>query len=86
MTASPQPYQLPGYSVLTEQELRFGAADPKAVDAHPLRGLLRFGPYSRDKLGAIADPIRVAIIAPAGKVELVNGLLQELQQPHHPRE
>tara|TARA_R110000782_G_scaffold268961_1_gene366194 strand:+ start:9999 stop:11429 length:1431 start_codon:yes stop_codon:yes gene_type:complete len=86
MTASPQPFQLPGYSVLHEQELRFGSEDPKAVDAHPLQGLLRFGPYSQDKLAAIADPIRVAIIAPAGQVERVNGLLRELQQSHQPRE
>jgi hypothetical protein len=86
MTASPQPFQLPGYSVLTEQELRFGAADPKAADAHPLQGLLRFGPFSRDKVSAIADPIRVAIIAPAGQLERVNGLLRELQQYHQPRE
>lgn len=86
MTTSPQPFHLPGYAVLQEQELRFGAQDPKAVDAHPLQGLLRFGPYSRDKLAAIADPIRVAIIAPAGQVERVNGLLRELQQAHQPRE
>ena len=86
MTASHHPFQLPGYSVLTEQELRFGAEDPKAVDVHPLRGLLRFGPYSRDKLAAIADPIRVAIIAPAGQVERVNGLLRELQKSHQPQE
>ena len=86
MTTYPHPFQLPGYSVLTEQELRFGAEDPKAVDVHPLQGLLRFGPYSRDKLAAIADPIRVAIIAPAGQVERVNGLLRELQKSHQPKE
>src|SRR5690606_15974646 len=51
-----------------------------------LRGLLRFGPYTKDKLAAIADPIRVAIIAPSGQVERVNGLLRELQQSHQPRE
>ncbi len=86
MTVSRQPYQLPGYSVLNEQELRFGSDDLRAVDAHPLKGLLRFGPYSQDKLAAIADPIRVAIIAPAGQVERVNSLLRELQQSHQPRE
>lgn len=86
MTASYQPYNLPGYTVLSEQELRFGTDEPKAVDIHPLQGLLRFGPYSRDKLAAIADPIRVAIIAPAGQVDRVNGLLRELQQSHQPRE
>lgn len=86
MTVSDQLFQLPGHTVLAEQELRFGSEDLRPVDTHPLRGLLRFGPYSRDKLAAIADPIRVAIIAPAGQVERVNGLLRELQQSHQARE
>lgn len=86
MTASIKPFQLPGHVVQAEQALRFGATDPAAVDVHPLRGLLRFGPYTKDKLAAIADPIRVAIIAPSGQVERVNGLLRELQQSHQPRE
>lgn len=81
-----QPFQLPSYTALPEQELRFGLTDSRAVDVHPLKGLLRFGPYSRDKLAAFADPIRVAIIAPDGQVERVNGLLRELQQSHEPRE
>lgn len=86
MTAATQPFQLPGHTVLAEPELRFGSGNPSAVDAHPLEGLLRFGPYSLDKLAAIADPIRVAVIAPAGQVERVNGLLRELQRSHQPRE
>lgn len=86
MTVSPQPFRLPGYSVLVEQELRFGSMEANAVDVHPLKGLLQFGPYSRDKLAAIADPIRVAIIAPHGQVERVKCLLQELEQAHQPRE
>lgn len=86
MAATLQPFQMPGYTVQPEQPLRFGSADAAAVDVHPLRGLLRFGPYTKDKLAAIADPIRVAIIAPSGQVDRVNGLLRELQQSHQPRE
>ena len=37
--------------------LRF-ETDPKAADPHPLQGLLRFGPFTRNKLAAIVDPIR----------------------------
>lgn len=86
MTASTQAFQLPGYTVQSEQALRFGASNPEAIDVHPLKGLVRFGPYTKDKLAAIADPIRVAIIAPSGQVERVNSLLRELQQSHRPRE
>lgn len=86
MTAAVQPFQLPGYAVLPEQRLRFGSIDPKALEIHPLQGLLRFGPYSKEKLAAIADPIRVAIIAPAGQVQRVDGLLTELQRSHRARE
>ena len=66
--------------------LRFGSTEPHAVDLHPLQGLLRFGPFTRDKLAAIANPIRIAIIAPHGQVERVEHLLRELQQPQSPRE
>lgn len=86
MTMSSQPYQMPSFDVLTEHELRFGADDPRAVSAHPLKGLIQFGPYSRNKLAAIGDPIRIAIIAPARNVERVSNLLRELQQPQSPRE
>ena len=86
MTNESRPYHFPGYTVLREQLLRFGSTDPQAVDLHPLQGLLRFGPYTRDKLAAIVDPIRVAIIAPHGQVNRVHHLLREMQQAQSPRE
>ena len=86
MSTDIKPYTLPGHMVVREQTLRFGSTDPKAVDLHPLQGLLRFGPYTRDKLAAIADPIRVAIIAPSGQIGCVEKLLREMQQPQTPRE
>ncbi len=86
MTTESRPYHLPGHVVLHEQSLRFGSTDPKAVDLHPLKGLLQFGPFTRDKLAAIVDPIRVAIITPNGEVKRVENLLQELQKPQRPRE
>ena len=86
MTVKQKEYQMPGYTVVPEQELRFGSAETNDVEVHPLQGLLRFGPYSRDKIAAIADPIRVGIIAPSGKVRPVENLLQEMQRSHDPRE
>ena len=86
MNPENKPYNLPAHIVLREPVLRFGSTDPKAVDLHPLQGLLRFGPFTRNKLAAIVDPIRVAIIAPAGQVGRVEKLLGEMQQPQSPRE
>ena len=86
MNAESRPHFLPGHVVFGEQMLRFGSTDPHAVDIHPLQGLLRFGPFTRDKLAAIVDPIRIAIIAPHGQATRVELLLRELQQAHSPRE
>lgn len=86
MSASAQPYTLPGYGVYGEPRLRFGGDPEHAIDIHPLRGLLAHGPYSKGKLTALSDPIRVAIVAPQGKVRHVVELLREMQQRHRPRE
>ena len=86
MSATAQPYTLPGYEVYREPRLRFGGDPEHAIDIHPLRGLLAHGPYSKGKLTALSDPIRVAIVAPQGKVRHVVELLREMQQRHRPRE
>jgi len=73
MSADAKPFRLPGHIVMEEPRLRFGSPDARDVDIHPMRGLLRFGPYSRDKLSAVSNPIRIGMIAPAGDVDrLVN--------------
>jgi hypothetical protein len=81
-----KPYALPGHLVLPEPRLRFGGDPRDAVDIHPLRGLIEHGPFSRDKLSAVADPIRVAVIAPQGGIKHIAGLVHELHQSHDPRE
>ena len=81
-----RPYRLPGHVFHPDPKLRFGSRDPRDVDDHPLRGLLRFGPYSRDKLAAVSDPIRLAVVAPAGQAHRVLALVRELEQAHQPRE
>ncbi len=57
--------------MLAEPPLRFGSNDVRDTDIHPLRGLQRFGPFSKGKLVAVSDPIRIAIIAPAGQTERI---------------
>jgi hypothetical protein len=81
-----RPFILPGHTVLPEPRLRFGGDPRYAVDIHPLRGLINHGPFSRDKLSAVSDPIRLAVIAPQGGIKRVAALVSELHQAHQPRE
>lgn len=79
-------FHLPGHVVLPEPALRFGSQDIQAIDIHPLRGLLQYGPYSKNKLSAVSDPIRIAIIAPYNRSGEVLNLLREAEQSHRPVE
>jgi hypothetical protein len=81
-----KPYALPGHLVLPEPRLRFGGDPRDASDVHPLRGLINHGPFSRDKLSAVSDPIRLAVIAPQTGARRIASLVQELHQKHQPRE
>lgn len=83
---STSPSQLSAHSLLPEARLLFHPARLEEVDEHPLRGLVRFGPYSRSLLHSVLDPIRVAIIAPFGGLKAVHRLLNELGQQHAPNE
>jgi hypothetical protein len=71
---------------MNEPRLRFGSPDGRDVDIHPMRGLIRFGPYSKDKLSAVSNPIRIGMIAPSGQVDLLVNQMRELEQAHQPRE
>ena len=86
MSAASKPYRLPGHVVLGEPELRFGSPDARDIDTHPVRGLLRFGPYSRDRISAVSNPIRIAMIAPASDHHRLVNQIRELEQTHRPRE
>jgi hypothetical protein len=86
IAAASRQYVLPGHVVIPEPKLRFGGVSKDAVDIHPLRGLLSYGPFSRDKLAAVSDPIRFAVIAPQGGLKRATNLLNELEGAHQPRE
>ncbi len=61
---------------LREPRLAFHPDRASDRDVHPLRGLLRFGPYSS---GMVPDPIRVATIAPAGDGQRLYRFMKELR-------
>jgi hypothetical protein len=68
---------------LPEPKLAFHPERVPDRDIHPLRGLLRFGPYSS---GFVPDPIRVATISPAGKSERLFAFVRELNATSKPTE
>ena len=68
---------------LPEPRLSFHPDRAEDCDIHPLRGLLRFGPYSA---GLVPDPIRVATIASAGDRQKLYDFMKELNATYEPRE
>jgi hypothetical protein len=68
---------------LSEPKLAFHPERASDHDIHPLRGLLRFGPYSS---GLVPDPIRVATISPAGESDHLFSFVRELNAASKPTE
>ncbi len=68
---------------IPEPELSFHPDRQSDRDIHPLRGLVRFGPYSK---GWVPDPVRVATLTPAGESNKLFSLMRELQGPLKPNE
>lgn len=89
MSNDTSPGRLSPYLGLAEPLLRFASDDTKAVDTHPLRGLVQHGPYTRNALAAHTDAVRVAIIGPEtskpGRKRVFQSV-QANQQPSDRRE
>ena len=77
---------LPAHSWLPEPDLSFHPTRREDRTAHPLLGLINFGPYSRSLINTVMDPIRLAVITPHGTLQTINRLLRELEQEHQPKE
>lgn len=75
------PSILPGCSLVPEPQLLF--ADAK-TDTHPLRGLLKYGPYSVT-LG-LPGRVRLAYLAPSAHMAKLAGLVAELNGAANPIE
>jgi hypothetical protein len=69
--------------LLPEPRLAFHPDRSADRDIHPLRGLLRFGPYSS---GLMPDPIRVATLAPISESGRLYSFLTELNTRYRPTE
>lgn len=68
---------------LPEPSLAFHPDRTSDREVHPLRGLLRFGPYSS---GWVPDPIRIATLAPAGESDRLYTFMRELNSAYQPTE
>lgn len=78
--------RLPAHGRLSEPLLAFHPTRASDVEAHPLVGLVRHGPFSSAMVNRILGPIRVGVLAPAGGAAHMATLLRELEAPHQPRE
>ncbi len=81
-----KPYELPSFGLIQEPSLLFDPTNRRSIHVHPLQGLLSFGPFSRDQMGMVPNPIRVATISPQGQTARLEALLRELEGRHSPRE
>ena len=68
---------------LPEPRLSFHPDRTSDYAIHPLRGLLKFGPYSA---GLVPDPIRVATLAPAGESDRIHAFMNRLNSRYRPQE
>ncbi|MEQ9103829.1 MAG: hypothetical protein RIE53_03955 [Rhodothermales bacterium] len=81
-----QAFALPAHGILQEPELLFHPERSGDTDIHPLRGLLRFGPYSRALINSVIDPIRVGLVVPHDTRGVISHLLKELESTQQPQE
>ena len=68
---------------LPESELSFHSTRDSDRSHHPLRGLLQFGPHSKDW---VPDPIRVATLTPAGESQFFYEFMKSLNSAYTPKE
>lgn len=76
--------KLPPFTLLTEPDLSFSPSDATKVDIHPLRGLARFGPYSKGAFGCYTSKIRIATLGPQSAFKKRGELMLLLRNPHSP--
>ena len=84
MSSSASDAKLPPFQLLEEPVLSFSPDDEQARDLHPLRGLARFGPFSKKSFSAYTPSLRIAVVGPKAGWKQIVGLMQLVQRPHPP--
>lgn len=67
------------FALLEEPLLVFSPTDQTHVDVHPLRGLAKFGPYSKGSFGKYASKIRIATVGPESAFKQRGTLMASLR-------
>jgi len=76
--------KLPPFILLDEPLLAFSPADTNQADVHPLRGLVRYGPFSKASFGRFAASLRIATVGPASAFKRRGELMTSLRQAFEP--
>jgi hypothetical protein len=76
--------RLAPFALLDEPLLSFSPDDPKAVDVHPLRGLVDHGPFTQGAFGMYTPRVRIATVGPASGWTQRVELMRTLQAKHPP--
>lgn len=76
--------KLPSFQLLEEPVLSFSPDDQRAMDIHPLRGLVNHGPFSKRSFGTYTPTLRVAMVGPKSGRDSVVALMKLVQQSHRP--
>lgn len=76
--------KLPPFALLDEPLLAFAPSKSDSTDLHPLRGLLRLGPYTSTSFKPYTPTLRVATVGPTGGWRQVGELMKALRMTHEP--
>ena len=82
--ANPTLTKLPPFTLLDEPNLSFSPSDTAHVDVHPLRGLVNFGPYSKESFGSYTSRVRIATVGPESAFRRRGDLMRLLLNVHRP--
>lgn len=77
---------LPSYNWLTEPELIFDPVNHDLTSIHPIKGLVEWGPYSKNIMSQVFRPLRIAFIVANGQTQSANQILGELKREAFPKE
>lgn len=76
--------KLAPFQLMEEPVLSFSPDKSNATDIHPLRGLVRHGPFTKRSFGTYTPALRVALVGPEAGRSRVIALMKLVQQEHAP--
>lgn len=76
--------KLSPFILLDEPLLSFSPTNSSQVDVHPLRGLVNYGPYSKDSFGGYTAKVRIATVGPESTFKARGALMASLRGTYQP--